>query len=230
MAFFVRRMWMIRTLLNVAVLVALLLANVQAQKTVKPATAGGVSPFAPFTQFSATLTSGLLKDEPRKVYRSGEFFRVDLDGTYHITDLALGTTWSIRAEHCTSVSGPDIRSYPFAAYRGYKVERFPGEGKETVDGHPCKIENVTFTQKESGLKTKMKVWKAEDLQGFPVKIELFHPARTYTVSYTNVSLDKPDAALFKVPAKCTDFQKGEAKGSKKSAAKPSNTLPKKPKP
>jgi hypothetical protein len=47
-----------------------------------------------------------------------------------------------------------------------------------------------------------------------------------TISYTNVSLGKPDAALFKLPAKCTDFQKGEAKGSKKSG-KPSNTPPKK---
>jgi hypothetical protein len=219
-------MWMIRRLLNVAVLVALLLPKLHAQKAAKPGTASGDSPFAPFAQFSATLTSGLLKDEPRKVYRSGKFFRVDLDGTYHVTDLALGTTWSIRPERCTRVSGPDIRSYPFAAYRDYKVERFPNEDKETVDGHPCKIENVTFTQKESGLKTKMKVWRAEDLQGFPVKIELFHPARTMTISYTNVSLDKPDAALFKLPAKCTDFQKGEAKGSKKSG-KPSNTPPKK---
>ena len=124
----------------------------------------------------------------------------------------------------------DVHSYPFSAYRGYKLERSPSEDKDTLDGHSCKIENVTFTQKESDLKVKMKLWKAEDLQGFPVKIELPNPARTITVSYTNISLDKPDAALFKVPAKCTDFRKGEAKGSKKPASKPSNTPPKKPKP
>ncbi len=217
---------MIRWLFCAAVLVALLLPNVQAQKTAKPATAGGDSPFAPFTHFSATMTSGLLKDEPRRVYRSGNLFRVDLDGLYHITDLASDTTWSVRPDRCTRASGPDVRSYPFSAYRNYKVERSPSEDKETVDGHPCKIENVTFTQKESELKTKMKLWKAEDLQGFPVKIELPHPARLITVSYTNVNLNTPDAALFKLPVKCTDFLKGEAKGSKKPAAKPSNTPPK----
>ena len=217
---------MIRWLFCAAVLVALLLPNVQAQKTAKPATAGGDSPFAPFTHFSATMTSGLLKDEPRRVYRSGDLFRVDLDGLYHITDLASDTTWSVRPDRCTRAPRPDVRSYPFSAYRNYKVERSPSEDKETVDGHPCKIENVTFTQKESELKTKMKLWKAEDLQGFPVKIELPHPARLTTVSYTNVNLNTPDAALFKLPVKCTDFLKGEAKGSKKPAAKPSNTPPK----
>ncbi len=221
---------MIRCLFCAAVLAALLSPNLQGQKTTKPATAGGDSPFAPFTHFSATMTGGLIKDEPRKIYRSGNLFRVDLDRVYHITDLATDTTWSIHPDRCTRVWRSDVHSYPFSAYRDYKLERSPSEDKETVDGHPCKIETVTFTQKESDLKVKMKLWKAEDLQGFPVKIELPNPARTITVSYTNISLDQPDAALFKVPAKCTDFRKGEAKGSKKPASKPSNTPPKKPKP
>jgi hypothetical protein len=124
----------------------------------------------------------------------------------------------------------DVHSYPFSAYRGYKLERSPSEDKDTLEGHSCKIENVTFTQKESDLNVKMKLWKAEGLQGFPVKIELPNPARTITVSYTNVSLDKPDAALFKIPVKCTDFPKGEAKGSKKPASKTSKPAQKTPKP
>ena len=221
---------MIRCLFCAALLAALLLPNVQAQKTAKPGPTGAENPFAPFTHFSATMTGGLIKDEPRKIYRSGNLFRVDLDRVYHITDLATDTTWSIHPDRCTRVWRSDVHSYPFSAYRDYKLERSPSEDKETVDGHPCKIETVTFTQKESDLKVKMKLWKAEDLQGFPVKIELPNPARTITVSYTNISLDQPDAALFKVPAKCTDFRKGEAKGSKKPASKPSNTPPKKPKP
>jgi len=221
---------MIRWLLSAAVGAALLLPNLQGQKTTKPATAGGDSPFAPFTHFSATMSGGLLKDEPRKIYRSGNLFRVDLDGLYHITDFARDTTWSVRPDRCTRVARADVHSYPFSAFRDYKVERSPSEDKEAVDGHPCKIETVTFTSKEDEVKVKLKLWRAQDLQGFPVKIEVAHPSRTITVNYTNVTLDKPDAALFKIPAKCTDFRKGEAKGSKKPASKPSNTPPKKPKP
>ncbi len=221
---------MIRWLFCAAVLAALLSPNLQAQKKAKPVAAGVESPFAPYTHFSATMSGGLLKDEPRKIYRSGNLFRIDLDGRYHITDFASDSTWSVRPDRCTHVSGPDVHSYPFSAYRGFEVERLPSEDKETVDGHPCKIETVTFTSKEDEVKVKLKLWKAQDLQGFPVKIELPHPARLITVSYTNVNLNTPDAALFKLPVKCTDFLKGEAKGSKKPAAKPSNTPPKKPKP
>ncbi len=221
---------MIRWLFCAAVLAALLSPNLQAQKKAKPVAAGVESPFAPYTHFSATMSGGLLKDEPRKIYRSGNLFRIDLDGRYHITDFASDSTWSVRPDRCTHVSGPDVHSYPFSAYRGFEVERLPSEDKETVDGHPCKIETVTFTSKEDEVKVKLKLWKAQDLQGFPVKIEVAHPSRTITVNYTNVALDKPDAALFKIPAKCTDFRKGEAKDSKKPASRPSNTPPKKPKP
>ena len=217
---------MIRCLFCAAVLAAVLLPNLQAQKRAKPEAAVVESPFAPFTHFSATMTGGLLKDEPRKIYRSGNLFRVDLDGRYHITDLARDTTWSVNPDRCTRVSGPDVHSFPFSAFRDYKVERSPSEDKETVDGHQCKMETVTFTPKEGDLNVKFKLWKAQDLQGFPVKIEASRPGRTITVNYANVSLDKPDTALFKLPAKCTDFRRGEAKGSKKPAAKASDTPPK----
>ena len=42
-------------------------------------------------------------------------------------------------------------------------------GTDTVDGHPCKVENLTVTQ-QNGQPTKMKVWEAQDLKGFPIKI------------------------------------------------------------
>ena len=142
----------------------MLLPNLQAQKRAKPEAAVVESPFAPFTHFSATMTGGLLKDEPRKIYRSGNLFRVDLDGRYHITDLARDTTWSVNPDRCTRVSGPDVHSFPFSAFRDYKVERSPSEDKETVDGHQCKMETVTFTPKEGDLNVKLKLWRAQDLR------------------------------------------------------------------
>ncbi len=223
-------MEMIRCLFCAAVLAILLLPNVQAQKTAKPAASGVENPFTPFTHFSATMSGGIIKDEPRKIYRSGNLFRVDLDGLYHITDLATNTTWSVHPDRCTHVSSPDVRSYPFSAYRDFQVERSPSEDKETVDGHPCKIETVTFAHKESEVKVKMKLWKADDLQGFPIKIELPHQTRTTTVNYTNVSLDTPDAKLFELPAKCQEFSTGAVKGTKKPPAKSSKPPEKTAKP
>jgi outer membrane lipoprotein-sorting protein len=211
---------MIRCLLGVAFIAALLSVSAHAQKTpAKPAVAGAQHPFALFTHFSATMTGGLLKDEPRKVYRSGNLMRVDLDNEFHVTDLAGGTTWVVRPESCTHVPGPDARSYPFSAYRDAKFELLPGEEKETIDGHPCKIATASVTPKDTSLTMKMKIWHAEDLQGFPVKIEVAHSARTMTVSYKDVSVESPDAKLFMLPAKCPDFRTGEPQGGKKPAVK-----------
>ena len=209
---------MIRCSLGVAFLAALLSVNAPAQKTpAKPA--GAQHPLALFTHFSATMTGGLLKDEVRRVYRSGNLMRVDLDNEFHVTDLASGTTWVVRPERCTHVPGPDARSYPFSAYRDAKFELLPGEERETIDGHSCKIGTASLTPKDMHLTMKMKIWYAEDLQGFPVKVEVAHPAHTITVSYKDVSVEPPDAKLFTLPAKCPDFRTGEPNGGKKPAVK-----------
>src|SRR5438034_5444513 len=103
---------MIRCLFCAAVLAALLSPHPQAQNKAKPAAAAVESAFAPFTHFSATMSGGLIKDEPRKIYRSGNLFRVDLDGVYHVTDLATSTTWFIHPDSCTRVWRSDVHSYP----------------------------------------------------------------------------------------------------------------------
>jgi hypothetical protein len=115
----------------------------------------------------------------------------------------------------------------------YKVERLPSDEKEkeTIDGHVCKIERATFASKEDRpIVVKMKLWEAEDLKGFPVKIEITSSTRTITVTYKDVNLDPPDPSLFKLPAKCPDFQANVKIGSPKPAAKSSKTPPKNPKP
>jgi hypothetical protein len=58
----------------------------------------------------------------------------------------------------------------------FRVERTPAneeKEEETVDGHVCKIENNSFTPPdERPVRIKMKLWEAEDRDGFPVKIEV----------------------------------------------------------
>jgi hypothetical protein len=226
---------MIRRLIAIAVFSGLMWSfpSVQAEeKPAKPGPANTQNPLAPFTHFSATMTGGLLKDEPRKIYRSGNLLRVDLDNKFHVTDLVRNSTWAVHPERCSHVGGPDVRSYPFSVLNNYKVERLPSDEKEkeTIDGHVCKIERATFASKEDRpIVVKMKLWEAEDLKGFPVKIEITSSTRTITVTYKDVNLDPPDPSLFKLPAKCPDFQANVKIGSPKPAAKSSKTPPK-PKP
>ena len=225
---------MIRRLIAVAVFAGLMWSfpSVQAaEKPAKPASANTQNPLASFTHFSATMTGGLLKDEPRKIYRSGNLLRVDLDNKFHVTDLVRNSTWAVHPERCSHVYGPDVRSYPFSVLNDYKVERLPSDEKEkeTIDGHVCKIERATFSSKEDRpIVVKMKLWEAEDLKGFPVKIEISSSTRTITVTYKDVTLDPPDPSLFKLPAKCPDFRSNVRIGQK-PAAKPSSSPPK-PKP
>ena len=83
------------------------------------------------------------------------------------------------------------------------MKRFPTKEKETIDGHLCKIENVTLTDEDdSSMVVKMKLWEAEDLEGFPVRIEVQAGPQKFTSTYANVSLKTPDPKLFQHPTKC----------------------------
>jgi hypothetical protein len=76
--------------------------------------------------------------------------------------------------------------------------------EETVDGHVCKIESLTLTPRDDRpIVAKVKLWEAEDLDGFPIRIDVEEGGQTFTSTYTNVSLRAPDPKLFQHPAKCT---------------------------
>jgi len=177
------------------------------------------------------MSGGLVKDEGTKIFRSGNLMRINLEKEYRLTDLENSTTWVVRPAKCTHVPGPDGRSYPFSAYRNFKMERVAPDEKETLDGHPTTVVSIGLTP-EGGPRpiATLKVWRADDLNGFPIKTEAVHRARTITVNYADVSLDTPDAALFKVPKSCPDFSAGEAKPAKQSPAKAAKPAPKISKP
>src|SRR5215470_6387023 len=81
------------------------------------------NPLASYTHFSASMSGGLVKDEGTKIFRSGNLMRINLEKEYRLTDLENSTTWVVRPAKCTHVPGPDGRSYPFSAYRNFKMER-----------------------------------------------------------------------------------------------------------
>jgi hypothetical protein len=116
---------------------------------------------------------------------------------------------------------------------GYTVERAVS-GQETMDGHACKVEDVTLSSPKLPTPIKLRFWEAEDLQGFPVKVE-FRRANGHNpvVHYKNVVLGPQDPTLFIHPNSCewspagagTIKPKPAPKAKKPAAAAPAGTPP-----
>jgi len=90
-----------------------------------------------------------------------------------------------------------------AAPSDFKVEKAE-IGKDTVDGHPCVKNKVTITDKD-GKQHVSTVWNATDLKDFPLKIQSTEDGADVTMLFKNVSLAKPDAALFEAPSDYTKY-------------------------
>ena len=184
-------------------------AQTQKKNTSKPSHQDTENPLlSEFKTFSANVTGGIARDHDRKIYRSGKWMRLDFDDSYRVNDLDTLQMWSVGANRCVEFARPDAGSYPFTAYHNFKVERTTLETttkqEETVDGHICEIETLTLTPKDDRpIVARIKLWKAQDLDGFPIRIEVEEGGQTYTSTYTNVSLTPPDPKLFQHPAKCT---------------------------
>lgn len=174
------------------------------------------NPFDKFQQFSAVLSGGPFRFDKMPIYRSGKRIRSDwaYEHEIRITDFSTRLGWFERQkpgmpEWCGPMTMMDISSYPFFAYTGkdWKVEHVaqtePAE-EETIDGHPTKIQTYTVTKVDGGLLVaKVRMWEAEDLKGFPLRMEIDPPATKKTnLYYSNVSLAPPDPKLFQLPAKC----------------------------
>ncbi len=133
---------------------------------------------------------------------------------------------------CLHDTHPYFRAAPFASMKpGYKVERAAG-GQETVDGHSCKIEDVTLSSPKLPHPVRLRLWEAEDLQGFPVKVEFVRiSGHDPVIHYKNVVLGPPDPTLFIYPKDCEPPPKGKQMptkappGAKKPAAAPAGTPP-----
>lgn len=137
-----------------------------------------------------------------KIYRSGDQMRTTLPGGagYTIMSLSQHTTYMVMGNGMCMQMAPQGQQNPFAESQNATVQRSPA-GTDTVDGHACKVENLTVTSRD-GKSTKMKVWEAQDLRGFPIKIEMQSSHGLVTVEYKDVSFGEPDASLFTHPDNC----------------------------
>lgn len=188
-------------------------------------------PLDSFTDFSAVMVGSAMTmgqgTEEAHIYRSGKLMRMEgPEGHgYFITDLTTLETYGISAAPCIHDTHPFVRASPFAASRpGSTVERVAA-GKETLDGHSCQIEDVTVHSPKPGVSPlKMRLWEAEDLQGFPIRIDLERAAgHKTTVRYKNVVLGPQDQTLFIHPKSCESLPE-KPKPTKPKAA----PTPKKP--
>src|SRR5262245_22941733 len=100
----------------------------------------------------------------------------------------------VRAYHPYPTPTADLEELLHGPKGAKPVER----GHETVHGHPCRKyelpavnsdEDVTFTK-----------WEAEDMDGFPIQVEVHHADDVMTFSFREVNRTPPEASLFDVPA------------------------------
>jgi hypothetical protein len=163
-----------------------------------------------FPDFSAVMIGS--RAEPGEgtsqghIYRLGKQMRMEEPGGrgYFITDLNTGETYGILETGCIHDDHPYVRAIPFhIADKADATVTRASAGKETVDGHSCQIEDVTVSSPMLSNPQKMRLWEAEDLQGFPVKIEFVLPGgHGPIIHYKNVVLGPQDPTLFFHPKSC----------------------------
>ncbi|HEV7928356.1 MAG TPA: DUF4412 domain-containing protein [Verrucomicrobiae bacterium] len=78
-------------------------------------------------------------------------------------------------------------------------------GGDTVGSYDCTKNKVVVTGPD-GVTHEFTVWTATDLKGFPVKIQFkTKEGNDMTMQFSDVKLEKPDAALFEPPTDCTKY-------------------------
>jgi hypothetical protein len=148
---------------------------------------------------------------PWKIYRSGRNFRTEQatgQATIYRPDDNKVFDISDNGAVCMEMpinKAPIMRS-ALQPPSGTKIEK-KLIGTDTVDGHACKIENMSFTSPD-GKTSQAKVWEANDLNGFPIKIEALGSP---TLIFRDIVLATPDPELFRPPSKCPRVEDIKAK-------------------
>lgn len=210
---------------------------------IAPALTFAQNPLDEYPQFSAKANGGPLNWKALQIYRSGSQMRGEYtrENEIRIANVKNRNGWVMRPlnwvgkpKECTRMSLLDISSYPFFAYTSDKftVERTAAEAKvETIENHSCKVEEYSVKPKDGGSEILMTLWRAEDLQGFPVKVAVKPMSRAaFTITYSDVHVGAPEAKLFQLPPLC-GVRSGATKKSGATAPKSStvkNPVPQKP--
>ncbi len=161
-----------------------------------------------FQHFSAIQNGGPLPgmDEDRYIYRSGKLMRMQGDAkvpNYYVTDLEKQKSHFLGANACLATDNAYVRAWPFFVARpGNRYEHI-AIGEEKVDGHQCRVEDLIIHSPKNPVVLHFRLYEAEDLQGFPIKIENRREhAWPWVIHYKDVRLGPQDPSLFIVPEKC----------------------------
>jgi len=167
-----------------------------------------------FPDFSATQVFASKKSEmAMKVFRSGSTVRVDrssaISTLYVTTNRTVYnlTTYPDNSHQCVSMKPEQARMVPspLQLILGRVVNR-KSAGTEVVQGHSAHIEDVEVEQLD-GKTIRSRVWLSDDQQGIPVQIESYVGSVTLRALYRDIVVAAPDANLFRVPDRCTPFEK-----------------------
>jgi hypothetical protein len=167
-----------------------------------------------FPDFSATQVFESRKAiMAMKVYLSGDSVRVDRSAALSTVYMPSKskvynlTTYPDHSHQCVVMKPEEAKMLPspLELLHGSNVKR-TAAGTEVVEGHPCTVEKVVVTRPD-GNTVESKVWEAQDLKGVPVKIESHIGEVTLSAFYHDISLGRPDHALFTIPEKCTPLEK-----------------------
>lgn len=141
------------------------------------------------------------------VYRSGDLMRMQAVTSgptqYFIDDLAKGKYYGLSLAGCAKLPNPYSRTFPFfMSGPDYTYERV-AVGEDTVDGHHVHVEDITVRSKKFSRPAHFRLYEADDLEGFPIKIvNQQEKVRRWVIQYKNVVLGPPDSTLFTVPRDC----------------------------
>jgi len=186
-------------------------------------------PLDRFQNFSAIQNGGPLPgmEEDRYIYRSGNLMRMQGDAAvpeYYITDLATQKSHAVSGNGCLQMGYPYKGSFPFFVSRpGVTYEHLPS-GEEIVDGHKCHVEDLTIHSPKNPVVLHFRLYEADDLQGFPIKIENRREnAYRWVIHYKEVRLGPPDPSLFMIPDKCQTMAGFKKTGPSPKAAPPAKS-------
>lgn len=103
---------------------------------------------------------------------------------------------------------PMTKEESAAVDKNYKMQK-ASLGRETIDGHACEKNKVTFTD-DKGSKEDATVWNAADLKDFPVQVQMtVDKESTVVIRFKDVKLGRLDATQFEAPAGLARYSNAE---------------------
>jgi hypothetical protein len=162
----------------------------------------------PYTATQVQYVAGRGGEMRMKIMKAGGKFRMDLSPELQtIYRWDQNRAYNLMGKNCVYVSAQKATMLPspLELITGTNVKR-KALGNETVEGHPCNVEEVTLTSIR-GEVIKSKVWLAQDLRGIPVKIESQTDHGAIAAYYRDIVIGIKDQSVFDAPKNCIPFEK-----------------------